>query len=149
MFFPWTMLRAEAALAVMNPDAIYWVRYYRRRYSELFNTPLPTVEKLDFSAVYTNVVEKEFEGLSDEARMEYISELVNPDGENSAEDEALLQEQIKQWEKENEIAKSKREKQPHSFADMPHANKYKPKKPTLKPVVKKYEIENEGVEEED
>jgi hypothetical protein len=92
----WGQYQTLALAEVLSQNEGYILRKVCREYSVKFNTPLHEVHKLPFHFVLTNWMESRIESLDENSLRELAQDIVGID----ASEEALIQDQIQQWEQE-------------------------------------------------
>lgn len=103
----WSSYEAIALADVLEQREDYQYRKICREYSKTFCTPLHSVYKMSFDFVLKNVLENRIESMSEEALRNLAQDFVGAD----EKEEKLINEQIKQWEKEESSKKKKNKKQ--------------------------------------
>lgn len=92
----WNSYEAIALANVISQNDAYLYRKVCRDYSNKFSTPLHTVYTLPFHFVLIHFMESKIESLSENELRDLSQDIVGID----ANEEALIQEQIKKWEEE-------------------------------------------------
>ena len=88
--------KIQALAAILEGDDLYIQRKICRDYSKAFFTPLHEVYKLPFSFIVQNWLEDKLEGLKHSDLVHTAQNAIGID----EDEEALIQEQIKQFEEE-------------------------------------------------
>lgn len=119
----WGQYQTLALAEVLSQKEEYILRKVCREYSVKFCTPLHEVHKLPFHFVLTNWMESRIESLDENSIRELAQDLVGID----ASEEALIQNQIKQWEQEDTKKKLKKVKPKKSKFQAPDLPDFEPK----------------------
>lgn len=89
-------IRNLALADALDSDSISTYRRICRIYSKTFHTPLHEVYELPYNFILQNIFEHNIDSVDEESLMEMAYEIIN----GTEEEEALIQEQIKMFEKE-------------------------------------------------
>ena len=92
---------------VLTDSADFHYRKLCRAYSKTFFTPLHEVYQLPYVQVYRDLMENRIEEMDEETMLNFVSSVVQ---NNDRSEEALLQEQIQRFLKEEETKKVKKKR---------------------------------------
>lgn len=108
-------LQLMALASVESPTFEYAERKARRKFSEIFHTPLKDVEEYDIAYVLLNVYEHMFEAMDQDERAKIAAELTKPksvedeETQESYEDDVWAEEEVQRILAEEEKRRAERE----------------------------------------